>query len=220
MGAAREEALSARTNHAVNVGEMSLVSIVLSYFIGAMPTGLVLVRLLKGADIRQYGSGNIGTVNVLRVAGPATAAAVLLVDILKGLVPVLLAVRWGFSPWIVVLCGVAAIAGHNWSIFLGFRGGKGIATSFGVLVGLSGKAAVVAAVVWIVVVAITRYASLGSLLGVATVPFALWWLGQPREYVLFGLIAALFAIYRHRGNIQRLVSGTELRITDRGAPKA
>jgi acyl phosphate:glycerol-3-phosphate acyltransferase len=199
---------------------MALGLVVLSYFIGAVPTGLVLVRLLKGADIRQYGSGNIGTVNVLRVAGPATAAAVLLVDILKGLIPVLLAVRWDFSPWIVVLCGVAAIAGHNWSVFLGFGGGKGIATSFGVLVGLSWKAAVGAAVVWILVVAVTRYASLGSLLAVATVPFTLWRLGLPREYTFFGLVVALFAIYRHRGNIQRLVSGTELRITDRGAPKA
>ncbi len=199
---------------------MALGLIVLSYFIGAVPTGLVLVRLLRGADIRQYGSGNIGTVNVLRVAGPATAAAVLLVDILNGLIPVLLAVREGSSAGIVVLCGVAAIAGHNWSIFLRFGGGKGIATSFGVLLGLSWKAAIVAAVVWVIVVAITRYASLGSLLGVATVPFTLWWLGLPREYAFFGVFAALYAVYRHRGNIQRLLAGSELRITDRGAPKA
>ncbi|SRR5579884_29005 len=198
---------------------MPLAAIVLSYLIGAVPTGLVVVRLLKGEDIRRHGSGNIGTVNVLRVAGPATAAAVLAVDILKGLVPVLLAARLTASPWIVVACALAAIAGHNWSVFLGFQGGKGIATSYGVLLGLAWPAALVAAAVWIVVVAITRYASLGSLLGVASVPLTLWWLHGPTAYVAFGVIAALFAIYRHRGNIQRLVTGTELRITDRGTPR-
>ncbi len=191
----------------------------LSYLIGAVPTGLVLVRLLTGEDIRRYGSGNIGTVNVLRVAGTGTAVAVLIVDVLKGLIPVLLALRGGFSHWTVVLCGLAAIAGHNWSIFLGLRGGKGVATSYGVLLGLAWGAAAVAAAVWVVVVAITRYASLGSLLGVASVPFTLWRLRQPMEYVSFGVIAAVFALYRHRSNVQRLIAGTELRITDRGTPK-
>jgi len=193
--------------------------LVLSYLIGAVPTGLVLVRVLKGEDIRRHGSGNIGTVNVLRVAGPAVAVTVLAVDVLKGLVPILLAMRLALSPWVIVSCGLAAIAGHNWSVFLGFRGGKGIATSFGVLLGLSWKAAALAGTIWVVVVAITRFASLGSLLGVASVPFSLWRLGQPPAYVAFGVIAAAFAIYRHRGNIQRLVAGTELRITDRGTPK-
>ena len=196
---------------------MALALIVLGYFIGALPTGLVLVRVLRGEDIRKYGSGNIGTVNVLRVAGPAVAAAVLLVDVLKGLVPVLLALRAGVAPWAVVAAGLAAIAGHNWSPFLGFRGGKGIATSFGVLAALSLPAAFLAAVVWLVAVAITRFASLGSLLAVVSVPVALWRLRTPPEYVAFGLIASLFAIYRHRSNIQRLVAGTELRITDRVA---
>lgn len=196
---------------------MAPALIVLGYFIGALPTGLILVRVLRGEDIRKYGSGNIGTVNVLRVAGPGVAAAVLLVDVLKGLVPVLLALRGGVAPWAVVAAGLAAIAGHNWSVFLGFRGGKGIATSFGVLAGLSLQAALVAAVVWIIVVAITRFASLGSLVAVVSVPISLWRLRTPPEYVAFGIIASLFAIYRHRANIQRLAAGTELRITDRAA---
>jgi 2-dehydropantoate 2-reductase len=188
--------------------------VVLSYLIGSVPTGLVLVRLLRGEDIRKYGSGNIGTVNVFRVAGTPTAVAVLAVDVLKGLAPVLLAVRLGAGPWVVMACGLAAIVGHNWSVFLGFRGGKGIATSFGVLAGLSLVAALVAAAVWIVVVAITRYSSLGSLLGVLSVPLVLWRIGAPQAYVAFGVIAAAFAIYRHRSNIRRLVAGTELRIND------
>ena len=199
---------------------MPLALIALSYLIGAVPTGLLLVRLLKGEDIRQLGSGNIGAVNVLRVAGVGTGIAVLIVDILKGLVPILLATRLGSNPWTVVLCGIAAIAGHNWSVFLGFQGGKGIATSYGVLIGMSWPAAALAAAVWVAVVAVTRYSSLGSLLSVACVPFVLWWLHQPAEYVYFGILAALFAIYRHRGNIQRLVAGSELRITDRGTPRA
>lgn len=194
---------------------MPLAVVIVSYFIGAVPTGLIVVRLLSGEDIRRHGSGNIGTVNVLRVAGPATAIVVLAVDIVKGLVPVLLAVRAQAPASVVVLGGLAAIAGHNWSVFLRFQGGKGIATSFGVLLGLSWAAAAVAAAVWIVTVATTRYASLGSMLAVVSVPITLWRLRQPEEYVSFGVIAALFAIYRHRANLQRLVAGTELHITDR-----
>ena len=198
---------------------MPLAVIVISYLVGAIPTGLIVVRLLTGEDIRRHGSGNIGTVNVLRVAGAGTAAVVLVVDILKGLLPVLFAAAMTSSAWTVVLAGLAAIAGHNWSVFLKFQGGKGIATSFGVLFGLSWPAAAVAAAVWILTVAITRYSSLGSLLGVVSVPITLWRLHQPEEYVYFGIIAALLAVYRHRANIQRLVAGTELHITDREALK-
>jgi acyl phosphate:glycerol-3-phosphate acyltransferase len=194
---------------------MPLTVVIGSYLIGAIPTGLIVVRLLSGEDIRRHGSGNIGTVNVLRVAGPATAIVVLAVDIVKGLVPILLALRAEAPAWVVVLGGLAAIAGHNWSIFLGFQGGKGIATSFGVLLGLSWAAAAIAAAVWLVTVAVTRYSSLGSLLAVVSVPITLWRLRQSEEYVSFGVIAALFAIYRHRANLQRLVAGTELHITDR-----
>jgi acyl phosphate:glycerol-3-phosphate acyltransferase len=194
---------------------MPLAVVIVGYLIGAIPTGLIVVRLLSGEDIRRHGSGNIGTVNVLRVAGPATAIVVLAVDIVKGLIPVLLATRAGAPAWVVVLGGLAAIAGHNWSVFLRFQGGKGVATSFGVLLGLSWPAAAVAAAVWIVTVAVTKYASLGSLLAVVSVPITLWRLRQPDEYVSFGVIAALFAIYRHRANLQRLVAGTELHITDR-----
>jgi len=194
---------------------MPLAVIIVGYLIGAIPTGLIVVRLISGEDIRRHGSGNIGTVNVLRVAGAGTAAVVLAVDILKGMVPVMLAVRMGFPPWTVVAGGLAAIAGHNWSVFLKFQGGKGIATSFGVLLALSWPAAAVAAAVWVVAVAITRYSSLGSLLAMVSVPLSLRWLRQPDAYVSFGIIAALFAVYRHRANIRRLVTGTELHITDR-----
>ncbi len=132
----------------------------------------------------------------------------------------MLALRAGLAPWAAVAAGLAAIAGHNWSLFLGFRGGKGIATSFGVLTGLSLPAALVAAGIWLAAVAVTRFSSLGSLLAAVAVPIALWRLHTPPEYIAFGIIASLFAIYRHRANIQRLVAGTELRITDRVAHKS
>jgi len=193
--------------------------IALGYLIGSVPTGLMLVRLLAGTDIRDHGSGNMGTVNVLRVAGPAVAAIVLVADMLKGFVPVWLAIDRGAGSWIIVLCGLAAIAGHNWSVFLRFRGGRGIATSFGVLLGLSLKVALIAAAVWIIVVALTRYSSLGSLLAVISVPVALWRTGASDAYVVFGVIAAVFAVIRHRSNIERLMRGTERRITDRERPK-
>ena len=193
--------------------------IVLSYLIGAVPTGLVLVRLLSGADIREHGSGNIGAANVLRVAGPAVAAVVLAADVLKGYLPVCLAIRYGGGPWTTVLCGLAAIAGHNWSVFLRFGGGKGIATSFGVLLGLSLPAALVASAVYILVVALTRYSSLGSLLAAVSVPISVWRLRAPDAYVAFVVVAVAFAIYRHRDNIERLRTGTERRITDRESPK-
>lgn len=117
-----------------------------------------------------------------------------------------------------MLCGLATIAGHNWSVLLRFGGGKGIATSFGVLLGLSLPAALVAAAVYVLVVALTRYSSLGSLLAAVPVPSSLWRLRAPDAYVAFGVVAVAFAIYRHRGNIERLRAGTERRITDRESP--
>ena len=194
---------------------IAAAAVLLGYLVGSLPTGLVVIRLLKGIDIRAHGSGNIGATNVFRVAGLPTAALVLLLDMAKGAVPVLLAEAWAPSPLVAVLAGLAAVAGHNWSLFLRFTGGKGIATSFGVLLALSPAAAAVAALVWVVVVAATRYASLGSLLGIAAVPAAMWRRGEPREHLGFAALALLFAVYKHRTNIGRLLAGTELRITDR-----
>ena len=194
---------------------IAAAAVVLGYLVGSLPTGLIVIRLLRGIDIRAHGSGNIGATNVFRVAGLPTAAIVLLLDMAKGAVPVLLAEAWAPSPLMAVLAGLAAIAGHNWSLFLRFTGGKGIATSFGVLLALSPAAAAVAALVWVVVVAVTRYASLGSLLGIAAVPAAMWRRGEPREHLGFAALALFLAVYKHRTNIGRLLAGTELRITDR-----
>lgn len=189
-----------------------------AYLLGALPSGLVLVRMLAGVDIRAHGSGNIGAANVYRVAGPAVAVLVLAVDMLKGFIAVLLARTAGLDAGWVVGAGLLAIAGHNWSVFLRLRGGKGIATSFGVLLAISPIAAAVAAGIWIAAVAVTQYASVGSLLGVASVPLVMWGRGEPPAHVLFGLAALLLALYRHQGNIGRLRAGTEMRVFNRQRP--
>lgn len=191
-----------------------LTAVILGYFVGSLPTGWLIIRTLRGVDIRTVGSGNIGAVNVYRAAGLPTALLVLLIDALKGAGPVLLAAAWDQSAWVTVLAGLAAIAGHNWSVFMRFSGGKGIATSFGVLAALSPVAAGAAAAVWLIAVALTRYASLGSLLAVAAVPVLIVWRCEPLPHVAFGVLALGLALYRHRANIARLRAGTELRITD------
>src|SRR3990170_2072914 len=193
---------------------MTLLAAAAGYLIGALPTGLLIIRLLRGVDIRTLGSGNIGATNVYLVAGLPTALLVLLIDALKGAAPVLLVRAWGPAPWVEVLAGAAAIAGHNWSVFMRFAGGKGIATSFGVLTALSPVAAGVALVLWLIVVAVTRFASLASLLAIAAVPVVMAARGEPRNHLAFGLLALVFAVYKHRANIARLRAGTELRITD------
>lgn len=186
-----------------------------AYLVGSVPTGLWLVRWLRGVDVRRHGSGNIGTANVYRVAGPWLGGAVLLLDLAKGALPVLASRSLGLNPWWTVAAGLASIAGHNWSAFLKFRGGKGIATSFGVLIALAPKAAAVAAGVWVAAVAATQYASLGSVLAMLSVPVTMWIWTEPPAHLAFGAAAAIMGVVRHRANLKRLAEGTELRITHR-----
>ena len=186
-----------------------------SYLLGSVPTGLWLVRAVLGVAVRRHGSGNIGTVNVYRVAGPWLGSAVLFLDLAKGALPVLATRTLGLDSAWSVAAGLCSIAGHNWSVFLGFRGGKGIATSFGVLLALSPRVAAVACLLWVVAVALTRYASVGSVLAMLSVPVTMLVWREPTSHVAFGLSAALMGLVRHRSNLLRLMEGTELRITDR-----
>lgn len=189
-----------------------------AYLLGSIPFGLLIVRAATGRDIRQEGSGNIGASNVYRVAGPGLALAVLALDLVKGVLPMLVAHRVSPHPLPALAVGIAAVAGHNWSIFLRGQGGKGIATSYGVLLGLSPASAVVAGIVWVIVALLTRYASLASLVGVLSVPFAMWIRHEPVEHLAFGVAAVVFAFYRHRANIGRLRRGEELKISRGGTP--
>jgi glycerol-3-phosphate acyltransferase PlsY len=189
--------------------------VLLGYLLGSVPTGLVVVRALTGTDIRRAGSGNIGTVNVLRAAGWAAAAAVLALDVAKGGLSVLLARAAGQPVPVQVAAGVAAVAGHNWSVFLRLQGGKGVATSLGVLGALSPPAAAVAVVVWAAVVAATRYASAGSLAALAAAAVMLSVRREPLPHLVAGALLAGLALWRHRANLARLRAGTELTLTGR-----
>ena len=187
--------------------------ILLGYVLGSLPFGLWLVRVFRGVDIRRYGSGNIGTTNVLRVAGPGVAALVLVADAGKGWLPVALARAAGLGETAAVLAGVAAMAGHSWSLWLGGRGGKGVATGLGVLIGLDPRVALAGFGTWLAVVLASRYSSLGSMTAAASVPLVMAWLDAPPARLAFGIAAALVVLVRHRANIARLLRGEELPIT-------
>ncbi|WP_430030542.1 glycerol-3-phosphate 1-O-acyltransferase PlsY [Paenibacillus turicensis] len=195
----------------------SIIAIVLSYLIGSISFSVVLAKLLKGIDIRQHGSGNAGATNTLRVLGKGPAIMVLVLDILKGIVAIWLGVWLGNgSEWIPAICGLAAIVGHNWPIYFRFRGGKGIATTIGVMATLSFLPALYAGIVAILCIIFTRYVSLGSLIFVFLTPIFLGLL-QPINAVFWSsLIICLFAFWRHRSNIVKLVHGEENKIGSKG----
>lgn len=188
---------------------VTLFLLVLGYGLGSIPTGVLVARWQKGVDIRRYGSGNIGMTNVLRAVGRGAAALTLLGDLVKGLVPVLLALLWLTSPWAIGLVGLAAIVGHMYPLFAGFHGGKGVATTLGVFLPLLPGPLSIAFLLWVVCLALRRQVSLASLAAAASLPMvAILW-GSPAAYVVYALAAAALIWYRHRDNIQRLLAGTE-----------
>lgn len=192
---------------------LNAVVILLSYLLGAVPFGLLVARVIGGVDVRTVGSGNIGTANVLRACGPAAGAAVLVIDALKGALPVLAAQALGLSPWVAAAAGLAAVIGHNWSIYLGCRGGKGVATSLGVVIALAPAVAMTLFLLWVILVALTRYSSVGSMVALAISPLAMWLFGQPAPSISFCAAAAALGLFRHRENMVRLLQGRENRIT-------
>jgi glycerol-3-phosphate acyltransferase PlsY len=194
---------------------VTLFLLVLGYGLGSIPTGVLIARWQKGVDIRQVGSGNIGMTNVLRAVGKGAAALTLVGDLLKGLVPVLLALLWLTSPWAIGLVGLAAIVGHLYPIFAGFHGGKGVATTLGVFIPLLPGPLLIAFLVWVACVAIRRQVSLGSLAAAAALPLAALLWGSPTAYGVYALAAAALIWYRHRDNIQRLLAGIEPTIGQR-----
>lgn len=199
-----------------------ILAAVLSYLLGSIPTGF-LVAKARGVDIRSVGSGNIGATNVFRMLGKPAGVLVMFVDVLKGSVAVLIAVRLigpSFSgvqgaqanEWYGVCAGVAAILGHNFTCWLSFKGGKGIATSAGVLLALVPWSLLIILAVWIVTLLLTRWVSLASVCASATLPFAAWMTGESFTMILITGGLAVLAIYKHRANIKRLLNGTESRI--------
>ncbi|HHW44220.1 glycerol-3-phosphate 1-O-acyltransferase PlsY [Desulfofundulus thermobenzoicus] len=189
---------------------MAFWIVVASYLIGSIPAGYLLGRA-RGVDIRQHGSGNIGATNVWRTLGPVYGAVALLGDAGKGALAVWLGRHFG-GHGLELATALAALAGHSWPVFLGFKGGKIIATGLGVFLVLAPLAALFALGLWLVVVALFRYVSLGSMVAALSVPLWMFMLHQPAPYVAFGVLVALIAVYKHRSNIKRLLEGTEPKI--------
>jgi glycerol-3-phosphate acyltransferase PlsY len=180
-----------------------------AFLAGSIPFGLIVGRLFYRTDIRESGSGNIGAMNALRTLGKTGAIAVLLLDAAKGFLPVFIA----HAHPLAALVGIAAVLGHCFSPWLRGKGGKGVATSFGVILAMSWPALLVVLVVWVVgALAITRYSSVGSMAANAAAPFALFGFTRSWALAAYGLFAALLIVWTHRENLQRLRAGTENRI--------
>lgn len=189
-----------------------LLGFVLGHVCGSVPSGLWLVQAFHGIDIRNYGSKNIGTTNVFRTVGPKTAVLVLIADAFKGILAVGIMSYFFHNPLLDVVTALGALLGHNYSLFLGFKGGKGVATALGLLIFMMPKVAVASFGIWLVGVLLTRYVSLGSIMAAIFTPPLAWYLGYPSAYVIFSVVAAFFVVLRHKENIHRLLTGTESKI--------
>lgn len=204
---------------------MFVLALLLSYLLGSIPVGYILTYALKKVDIRRYGSGNFGATNVFRVVSPTAGLIVLVLDLLKGVIPVTLFGNFllhsspGLDPVLVRLClGIATVCGHNWTIFLKFKGGKGVATTAGALLGLSLKIPCLGLIsglclgVWVLVVLITGFVSLGSMIAACALPIFMAVFNQPFKLIVFAVALCLFVVYRHNSNIRRLLRGEEKKI--------
>lgn len=194
---------------------------ILGYLIGSINPAILISRA-RGLDIRQSGSKNAGATNALRTMGPRAAALVLAVDLAKGIIAVLIpmgfkALPYGGADFAPYMAGLGAILGHNFPLYFGFKGGKGVLTSLGVIIYLFWPAGVVSLSVALLLIALTRYVSLGSLVGAVLLPAAAFLTRAPEKYILFSFAVSLLALLRHRENIKRLLNGSERKIGEKKA---
>lgn len=185
-----------------------------SYFIGSLPTGYLVARIFRRVDIRTVGSGSIGATNVRRMMGQGWAVFVTLVDMLKGALALLLTVESASSdPWLLSLSALAAVLGHNYPVWLRFRGGKGVATTYGTMFFIwpynSFAIVLMSGALWYAVMTSTRYVSLASMVSLLALPAFFWMLDAPLPFILLALLLALLAMFRHRSNVSRLLEGRE-----------
>jgi acyl phosphate:glycerol-3-phosphate acyltransferase len=183
-----------------------------AYLLGSIPSGLIIAKVISGTDVRTHGSGNTGMVNVFRAAGPVAGVVTFVLDGFKGFLPVFIGQQFGLPVWALLLIASATIIGHNWSILLRGKGGKGIATSVGVIAAFSPVISLLAVIIWLGLLVTFRYASLASLLMIGSLPVMLTLSGFDWQYVTFGVALLILAIYQHRSNILRLRTGSELKI--------
>jgi acyl phosphate:glycerol-3-phosphate acyltransferase len=184
---------------------------IVAYLLGSIPFGYLIVRGKSGADIRETGSGGTGATNVSRRAGKAAGVLTLLLDAAKGCVAVLIAKAFGGGDWVIAVAAIAALVGHIFPVWLGFRGGKGVATGVGIFLVLAPIALLCAGVVFVAIVVLTRYVSLGSITAAVLIPVLVWLLSDSQSLLIAAVVGAALIVFAHRGNIQRLASGTESR---------
>ena len=196
-----------------------LLSLISSYLLGSIPTGYLFGRALKGIDIRKHGSGNVGATNVFRVVGKIPGVIVLFLDALKGFAAVALAAGFIYNTnvpinieWFCIIAALSSVIGHNWTIFLGFKGGKGIAVSTGALTALMHKVAGACFVVWLLVFLITHIVSISSIAASIALPIFAWVFDSPTELKILSVILCIISIYKHKSNIKRILKGEEKRL--------
>jgi acyl phosphate:glycerol-3-phosphate acyltransferase len=185
---------------------------IVAYLLGSIPFGYLIVRRKSGADIRETGSGGTGATNVSRRAGKAAGVLTLLLDAAKGCVAMVIARAVGGDDWVIAAAAIAALVGHIFPVWLGFRGGKGVATGVGIFLVLAPIPLLCAGVVFVAIVLLTRYVSLGSIIAAILIPVLVWVLSDSRPLLMAAIVGAALIVFAHRGNIQRLASGTESRI--------
>ncbi len=188
---------------------VEVLTIAISYLFGSIPFGLLISKRMRGIDPRKGGSGNVGATNILRVVGRKEAVLTLLLDVLKGILPVLAANLLGLREEVILVVGLATVLGHIFPIFLKFKGGKGVATSFGVFLGLSYQIALMGLAVWALGVYLGGASSVGALAAFGCLPLLSFFLRPDPIFNLFALFISILVYVQHRGNIQRLIKGTE-----------
>jgi glycerol-3-phosphate acyltransferase PlsY len=197
------------------------ISAIIAYLIGSVPVAYIFGRVLKNLDIREHGSGNMGATNAFRVLGKGPGTLVLILDIIKGIIPVtLLANAFGLEDALsLVIISVATVAGHNWTVFLGFKGGKGMATSLGVLIGLAIQFQVLriilllVTVIWLALFLIFGFVSLASIAAAVVFPVLMVAFLEPFPLIIMSIVLCVFIVFRHSSNIKRLAKGQENRVS-------
>ena len=190
-----------------------VITVIIAYIIGSIPTGYLIVKHFKGEDIRKIGSGSTGATNVKRVMGKKWFFITLFLDMMKGMIPVLLAYHFttafmgiGLLP---VLAAIAVLLGHSKSIFLDFTGGKSVASGVGTILALNWVAALVFGLLWVVITKASKYVSLGSIIAIWSTPVTMFLMDSPVAYIVYAVVGAIYITYLHRENVQRLIKGVE-----------
>ena len=194
---------------------MIFFPLILGYLLGSIPSGWIAGRWIKGIDLRELGSGSTGATNVLRQVGKGPALVVFLIDVGKGAAAVLIARALGLGDWIQVLAGLTALAGHIWPVWLGFKGGKAVATGLGMFLGLAWPVGLASFGVFLAVFSLSRYVSLASVLAAISLPLLMAAGTDSNANLVVALVAMLLVLWRHRSNIKRLINGTEPKLSQK-----